>query len=132
MGRINRWLPLGTIIALAFVVYAVSTALIPLMPSMWLLLLPGLVFGVAQGANLPSMQTAVAALAPLEYRGAFMSINGTVLRMGQTLGPPLMGLVYVYAGLDCTFFAAAGLALLVPAVLLAYGGITRARRRGLA
>jgi len=43
-----------------------------------------------------------------------MSINMMMLRLGQTIGPPLMGLVYVYTSPKTTFFVAALLALAVP------------------
>lgn len=116
LSKIQRWLPLGTTIRLAFVIYALALALIPLMPSLWLLVIPAIVFGIAQGANIPSLQTAVAGLSPLEYRAAFMSLNATMMSLGQTIGPPLLGIVYVYRGIDATFFAAAGLALAAPVV----------------
>lgn len=125
LGRINKWFSLPTIIKLAFVIYAVALVLIPLMPSLWLLLIPSIIFGIAMGLSMPTILTAVAELAPPEYRAAFMSINSTMLRLGQTIGPPLMGLIYVYQGLDTAFFAAAALALLVPAVAIAFGRKTK-------
>ena len=70
---------------------------------------------------MPAIQTSIADLAPLEYRGALMSLNSTMIRLGQTIGPPLMGLVYVYQGSDATFFAAAALALLASAVAIVFG-----------
>ena len=127
LGRINRWLSLSTIIKLAFSLYALALVLIPFMPSLWLLLIPAIIFGMASGANMPSIQTSVAELAPLEYRAAFMSLNTTMLRLGQTIGPPLIGLAYVYQGLDATFFAAAALALLVPLVAIALGRRNQAK-----
>jgi len=36
-----------------------------------------------------------------------------MFRLGQTLGPLLFGLVYLYSGFDGTFLAGAGLALVV-------------------
>jgi len=101
--------------------------LVPFMPNLWLLLIPAVICGMANGANMPSIQTSVAELAPLEYRAAFMSLNTTMLRLGQTIGPPLIGLAYVYGGLDATFFAGAGLALLVPIVSIVFGRINQAR-----
>ena len=121
LGRINKRFSLSTIIKLAFTIYALGLTLIPFMPSLWLLLIPATICGIASGANMPSIQTSVAELAPLEYRGAFMSLNTTMLRVGQTLGPPLIGLVYVYLGLDATFFVSAALALLVPLVVIVFG-----------
>ena len=127
LGRINRWFSLSTIIKLAFALYALALVLIPFMPSLWLLLIPAIIFGIASGANMPSIQTSVAELAPLEYRAAFMSLNTTMLRLGQTIGPPLIGLAYVYQGLDATFFAAAALALLVPLVTIVLGRRNQAK-----
>jgi ACDE family multidrug resistance protein len=121
LGRINRRLSLGTIIKIAFAVYALALVLIPFMPSLWLLLVPVIILGVAHGANVPSIQTAVAGLAPIEYRAAFMSVNATMLRLGQTLAPPLMAVAYVYGGFEATFLSAAGLALLVPLVSIIFG-----------
>jgi ACDE family multidrug resistance protein len=121
LGRINKRFSLSTIIKLAFTIYALGLTLIPFMPSLWPLLIPATICGIASGANMPSIQTSVAELAPLEYRGAFMSLNTTMLRVGQTLGPPLIGLVYVYLGLDATFFVSAALALLVPLVVIVFG-----------
>ena len=121
LGRINRWLSLGNIIKLSFVVTALSLALIPQMPSMWFLLIPGTINGMALGANIPSLQTAIASMAPLEHRGAFMSINATILRAGQAIGPLLVGLFYVYGGFDGAFYATAGLALIAPVVAILVG-----------
>lgn len=120
LGRINRWLSLSTLIKLSFAIYALSLALIPLMPSLWLLLLPTIIFGIGNGIGMPSIQTAIAGLAPLDYRAAFMSLNATMLRLGQTIGPPLMGLTYIYGGLDITFFTAAALALIAPAIAIVF------------
>ena len=55
--------------------------------------------------------TKVAGLAPLEYRAAFMSINGTMLRLGQAAGPPFLGLFYARWGSEAPFFAAAIIAV---------------------
>jgi len=121
LGRINRWLSLGSIIKLSFVVTALSLALIPLMPSMWFLLIPGIINGMALGANLPSLQTAIAGMAPFKHRGAFMSINSTILRAGQAIGPPLVGMFYVYGGFDGAFYATAGLALIAPVIAILVG-----------
>ncbi|MGB2853567.1 MAG: MFS transporter, partial [Dehalococcoidia bacterium] len=121
LGRINRWLSLGNIIKLSFVVTALSLALVPQMPSMWFLLIPGIINGMALGANIPSLQTAIASMAPLEHRGAFMSINATIIRAGQAIGPLLVGLFYVYGGFDGAFYATAGLALVAPVVAILVG-----------
>jgi len=54
----------------------------------------------------------------IENRAAFMSFNGMVLRMGQTLGPLLMGTVFLMGDLSYTFFAGAVLSALVFSALI--------------
>lgn len=121
LGRITKRFSEGTLIKTAFAIYALALVSIPLVPSLWLFLIPAIIFGLAQGMNIPSIHTLVAGLAPLDYRAAFMSVNATMLRLGQTVGPPLIGLFYVYWGFNATFFAAAALSLLAPLLALIWG-----------
>jgi len=128
LGRISAWFSEVTLIKAAFAIYALALALIPLMPSLWLLLIPVMIFGIGQGVNLPSIHTLVAGLAPMEYRAAFMSINAAMLRLGQTIGPPLVGLLYVYGGSDAAFYATAGLALVASVTAILVGKGLKRRR----
>lgn len=111
LGKINRKLALGIMIKAGFGIYALALILIPFMPQLWLLLIPTVIFGLANGIVLPGILIAVASLAPLEHRGAFMSVNGAVLRLGQTIGPPLMGAAYVLWELNGPFITGAAIAL---------------------
>jgi ACDE family multidrug resistance protein len=86
------------------------------------------IFGVAQGVNIPSIQTSIAGMAPFEYRAAFMSINATIIRMGQAVGPLVIGLFYIYAGFEGTFYGTAALALLAPIVALVVGRAMKLKR----
>ncbi len=100
-----------TLVRVAFVLYALSLVLIPLSRSGWALAIPILIFGAANGINVPSLMTILSGFAPPEHRAAFMALNGTVLRVGQTLGPLFFGTVYVVAGVDWAFYSGAVLAL---------------------
>lgn len=100
-------------------IYILSMVIIPQVDSLWWMLLPSGLFGAAQGINIPVLQTLLAGSAPLEYRAAFMSANGTVLRLGQTLGPVAIGAVYAGSGMDATFYAGAILAILMGLVVIA-------------
>ena len=104
LGKINRRFSLESIIILAFFMYGVSFLLMPITPNLWLLLVPVTILGAGHGGNIPSLNTVIAGIAPLEYRAAFMSMNVTVLRFGQTIGPPLIALVYIIRGLNTTFY----------------------------
>jgi MFS family permease len=101
-----------------FALYVVSLAMIPVATNLLLLSIAVLVFGVANGLNIPSILTMLNGYAPDEYRAAFMSLNGTVLRLGQTVGPLLVGLVVELVGLQASFLVSAGMALLMLFVLI--------------
>ena len=62
-------------------------------------------FGVGSGLNIPNIISLLARFAPLNQRAAVMSINGMVLRLGQTLGPIIMAVIYSEWGLDAVFYA---------------------------
>ncbi|HIH70427.1 MFS transporter [Methermicoccus shengliensis] len=121
VGRLASGRSQRALVLIAFLLYALSLTLIPLVPSPWLMLIPTLLLGVGQGLNIPSVQTLLAELAPIEYRAAFMSVNGMVLRLGQTLGPVLTGMVAAAWGIRAPFYAcsllALGMALLIAMVM---------------
>ncbi|MFP3975555.1 MAG: MFS transporter [Chloroflexota bacterium] len=121
LGKINRKFSLGILIKGGFVIYALGMLLIAFIPNLWLLLIATVVFGLAHGTVLPGIMTSVASLAPLEHRGAFMSVNGAVLRSGQTIGPPLMGAAYALWALNGPFIAGAALALTAAIVGTLFG-----------
>jgi len=116
MGRIVKLISLANLIKLGFVLQAVSLALLPFLPRVGLVLISTFIGGLAMGVSLPALMTYVAGVAPLEYRAAVMSINSTMIRLGQTLGPLILGLAYLHAGFDGVFFYGAGLALLTAVV----------------
>jgi MFS family permease len=103
-------------------------ALIPVLPVFWFLLLPTIILGIGGGVAIPSFYTLLAGLAPIEYRGAFMSFNSTMLRLGQTIGPPLMGLIYVYCGMNNVFYITAAAAFAAPVIATVVGRVARIRQ----
>lgn len=96
----------------AFVLYFTVSLLIPNVHHLYLFLLPILIFGAAQALNMPSLQTSLANLAPDNQRGAFMSINGMVLRIGQTIGPLVVGIGYAVGDIKGVYYLSAFVALL--------------------
>lgn len=118
-GRLAAAFSERSLIGASCVLYGVALVAIPLMPSIWLLTIPVSILGVAQGVNMPSLMTLLAGECPMEQRGALMSINGMVLRLGQTLGPLVMGAVLTMSGLSGVFFGGAVCALVMLVVVLA-------------
>jgi MFS family permease len=102
-----------------FVCYALAMALFPLIPSLWGFLLPTLVYGFGTGINAPSSQSILMSLAPENSRAGFLSVNSTVLRIGQSLGPLIMGTIITFWGMDGVFYTGAVLSLAMMAATLA-------------
>ena len=113
-----------TLLQLACICYALALGTVPVSPSIWWLLGPAVLLGVAQGLSIPGLQALLASRAPLEHRGAFMAVNGVAMRLGQTLGPFMMGLVHTTWGVDAAFYAAAmvAVAMLGLATMMVSGG----------
>jgi len=113
IGKLTERFSERKLMLFAFLFYALAMALIPFITSLWFLLIPVLIFGVAQGLNLPSFMTLLTRFAPLESRAAFMSINGMILRAGQTLGPLVMGFFFNRYGIESVYWTGGALAVLM-------------------
>ena len=108
---LRRYLSSERLIANAFALYALAFLAIPWLPGHWLVAIPVALFGVAQGMNYPVVMSLLAGLAPTEHRAVFMSANGMVLRVGQTLGPLIMAGVFAWGGMEAVFYAAMGICI---------------------
>jgi len=113
LGRLAKHFSKKALILIAFVFYGGALLLFPQIHHLWLFLIPAVIFGIGHGLNIPSIQTLLAGLAPIQHRGAFMSLNGMVLRFGQTIGPPLLALVLTLWGMNATFYFTAALSGLI-------------------
>ena len=118
LGRISSRMPARRILFMVVLFYALALVIIPEIHSLWLMALPAIFFGIAMGMNIPTLQTLLVGSAPPEYRAAFMSVNGMVLRIGQTLGPLITGIFYALRGIDAAFFGGACVALLMGIIVL--------------
>ncbi len=117
LAKLTRTFSKTTLLRAAFLLYGFAMLLIPFIPNLWLFLIPTVIFGIAHGMNIPTIQTFLAELAPIQYRAAFMSLNGMVLRLGQTLGPVLMVPVFAMWGIGGVFFAGTGFTVLMVLLL---------------
>jgi len=118
LGRLSRRYSEKSLIRSGFVLYVAVLSSIPFIPDFWWLLIPAAGFGIAQALNIPSIFSLLTGMAPLEYRAAFMSFNGMVLRLGQTLGPALAGLAFGWWGLNGSFLFGATVAVVMLLVLM--------------
>ncbi|MCG6949315.1 MAG: MFS transporter [Acidobacteria bacterium] len=117
LGRLAAQLGEVKAMLVGFVVFAGGLALVPLVPSVWMLAVPAVLLGFAFATTIPVVMVLLTAIAPVDRRGAVMSLNGTVLRLGQTLGPPVMATVHRVAGINAVFFFSAFFALSLAALM---------------
>ncbi|MBE0447781.1 MAG: MFS transporter [Actinobacteria bacterium] len=115
-GRLAAKTSKRNIIGTGFLLYGIGLIIVPLIKSVWLFLVPMVIFGIGHGLNVPALQTITAELAPTQYRGAMVSLFGIMIRAGMTIGPALLGLVYSLVGdkllgLHAVFYASAVLAI---------------------
>ena len=117
LGALSEHVSEERLIWIAFALYALAFLVIPWLPGHWWVALPVALFGVAQGINYPGVLSLLAGLAPTENRGIFMSVNGMVLRLGQTLGPLVMAGASTLWGLEAAFYTATAICAAVFLIL---------------
>ena len=113
LGRLSEQRSMAQLILGSFVIAATALMLMPLAPNLTMLGACSLLFGVAQGLSLPAIQTRLTDLVPAPSRAAFFALNATALKVGQMVGPLLMGLVIATLGTAAVFYAGAVVALLM-------------------
>lgn len=110
VGKLTAKFGSLALLRVAFVLYIIVILAMPNVNSIYVFILPILLMGAAQALNMPSLHTSVANLAPDNQRGIFMSLNGMVLRLGQTLGPLVIGIGYTIGELKGAYYLAAAIA----------------------
>jgi ACDE family multidrug resistance protein len=104
IGRINRLLKSRHILILGISFYFLAMLFYSFSYSYHFIILPAMLFGLGHGMFVPTVQTLLVGFAPLKERAAFMSVNSMVLRLGQTIGPLVIGLAYGLGGISYAFF----------------------------
>ena len=113
LGKIASFFSERTILKISFVLYALALSTILFIPRIELFFLTILIFGMAHGMSIPVIQAFFAEAAPLEYRATFMSLNGMSFRIGQTIGPFLMGLIIGIWEIVGAFYAGVALSIIM-------------------
>ncbi len=124
VGYLIRRFSMKALLIAAFPFIALGLFLIPFAPTLLIILIPVGIFGVGMGLAIPTTQNLLVNLAPMENRAAVMSLNGLVLRLGQTLGPLIMALVLAFWALPGVYWVAAliGLSLILVVFLTVPSG----------
>jgi MFS family permease len=116
VGRLtHRFREKGLLMA-AFVLFLISLSLIPLLSSLWALIIPVALFGTAMGLNAPSRISLLAQLSSMDQRASVMAAHGMIQRLGQTIAPIVMGAVLAGLGIDAVFWAGSILVLIMMGV----------------
>ncbi len=112
LGRLTLLVKERNLVIIAAVLYLVIFLIIPSVQNIWGFVIPIILFGVAQGINIPNIMNMITGYAVKDYRAAFLSVNWVIMKLGQALGPYLLGIVYLYYGIDGTFYITALVAAL--------------------
>ena len=122
LPRLYRKFSSRALLLMSMGLYGLAFCSIAVTPSLWLLILPVMIYGFAQGMNIPLVSTLLTGQAPDEQRGALMAANAVLLRLGQNIGPAVFGTVAGFAGpasaIACGTVVAAAMAVLVSAAPL--------------
>jgi MFS family permease len=113
LGKLAKAFSEKSLLRFSYLLYTISLLLIPLAPNVWVLILLVILSGIANGTNIPVIHSLLSGLAPMEHRAAFMSVNGMVLRLGQTTGPILAGALLGLLSITGPFYAGAVLSFLM-------------------
>jgi MFS family permease len=117
-GYLVRKFSVRNLLLASYSIYIVAMCLLPFINSLFYIIPVILFAGFAHGISMPNIQNLLVGMAPLNERAAFMSLNSMVLRTGQTMGPIFMGFIYSIANTEATFFAAAGIVLIMFTITL--------------
>jgi len=118
LGLINKRFQSKTILLFGASFYFLSMLSL-LISQSWIQVVGSvLVFGLGHGLLVPSIQNLLVGFASIKERAAFMSVNSMVLRIGQTIGPLLIGVFYAIGSLQTSFIAGAVVALMMFGVIM--------------
>lgn len=113
LGRLNRLLRARTLLLLGVSFYLLSMLSLLFANEWWQVAVSVIIFGLGHGLMVPSVQNILVGFTTIKERAAFMSFNSMVLRIGQTLGPLVVGIFYGVAGLQGAFLTGVAVAVVM-------------------
>jgi MFS family permease len=118
LGKLNRRFSSRTLLIYSALSYLLSMLIIPVSNSWIMILIAIIFFAIGHGLLLPNIFNLLVGYATINERAGFMSVNSMVLRIGQTLGPLFVAVVYTMGGLNATFISGACVAGLMILIIL--------------
>lgn len=113
VGRLTTRFKRVNILLTGCAFLTVSMFVIPLMTLFWHYALAIALYGVSLGLSSPVRLTLLVDAASSGQRGLVISINGLLLRAGQSIAPVLFGAVLSALGMSAVFFGGAILGLVM-------------------
>ncbi|ARN73441.1 MFS transporter [Oceanicoccus sagamiensis] len=111
LGAIHAKFGFHRVLAFAYFTYAGAFYLFQSTDQLGWVLLACAWLGLGHGLAVPSIMALHTRLAPEGMTASYLTLNSFVFRVGQTLGPMLMALVYSYYDLKAVFILAAVIAI---------------------
>jgi MFS family permease len=87
-------------------------------------------FGAGMGLVMPSLDTAISVLVPTDFRAGAMSVRTSMVRLGQTVGPPLFTGLFAVVTERFLLLAAGGVGLATAVLVALVGPRTRPDEAG--
>lgn len=95
------------------VAQSLMLALPPVISALWWLAIPIFIGGVAQGLTFPLLTARMTTLAPARNRAIVMAMNGTVLRLSQSVSPLAFGMGWALLGWPGPYIMGLGVSMLI-------------------
>jgi ACDE family multidrug resistance protein len=113
LARLRRHLGAGRLLIGSTVLFAVGFLLAGVAGTVWVVLFGVALYGLGEGASIPTMQDLVAGAASDETRGAVVAVWVSAVRLGQFVGPLIAAAGLATLGEGGTFVAAAAVTAVI-------------------
>ena len=107
VGRLAKMWGERNLVIQGAVALAIGMVLIPLAPSLPVLILAMAIVGYGFGVISPSLNSLISLQVPAEHQGGMMGVSRSAATLGRVVGPALAGVVFAHFGKDWPFFAGA-------------------------
>jgi MFS family permease len=129
IGRLASRFGTWELVLTGFAILAGAFLGIAVAPSVWIVVIFVVVYGIGEGMLIVPLQSLAAAVAPTEYRGIIVAMWVAAVRLGQFLGPVSAGKLADTMGAPASYGFGALLAAITAVVLVASLPRLRARER---
>lgn len=122
LAALEKMFPHRRLLLAAVGLYLLAQSLMLALPdrvsALWWLALPIFSGGAAQGLTFPLLNARMTTLAPTRNRAIVMAMNGTVLRLSQSVSPLLFGVGWSLLGWRGPYLMGFGVSLLMGGLVL--------------